>query len=187
MPPNWRNDVTWKFPLTKPRTRAREVQDILQGWPKVHKCWQTVGSKCFKVHPIHISFSLKKNQTSHQLMKSHEQFSRFPPAPCPTLQKVWLKILWNKSQVCGCRLSWIVLLFFKLGLTLKLHCEKQATIHQVTKMLTASKNVLFPGHNHLLTTDTDVPSLAGAQAIIKVSGHQFWWLAGGYDLDLGQV
>ena len=28
-------------------------------------------------------------------------------------------------------------------------------------MLTTSKSVLFPGHNHLLTTGTDDPSLAG--------------------------
>ena len=52
-------------------------------------------------------------------------------------------------------------------------------------MLTTSKNVLFPGHNHLLTTSTDDPSLAGAQVIIKVSGHQYRWLAGGYDLEIG--
>ena len=36
------------------------------------------------------------------------------------------------------------------------HCEK-ATIHQVTTMLATSKNVLFPGHNHLLTTVADDP------------------------------
>ena len=30
----------------------------------------------------------------------------------------------------------------------------QNTIHQVTTMLATSKNVLFPGHNHLLTTGT---------------------------------
>ena len=63
--------------------------------------------------------------------------------------------------------------------------RKKATIHQVTTMLTTSKNVLFPGHNHLLTTGTDDPSLAGTQAIIKVLGHQYWWLAGGYDLEIG--
>ena len=38
-------------------------------------------------------------------------------------------------------------------------------------MLATSKNALFPGHNHLLTTGTDDPSLADARAIIKVSGH----------------
>ena len=53
-------------------------------------------------------------------------------------------------------------------------------------MLATSKNVLFPGHNHLLTISTDDPSLAGVQAIIKVSGHQYRWLAGGYDLEIGQ-
>ena len=68
-----------------------------------------------------------------------------------------------------------------MGYTLR----KTATIHQVTIMLAISKKVLFPRHNHLLTTGTDDPSLAGAQAIIKVSGHQYQWLAGGYDLEIG--
>ena len=36
---------------------------------------------------------------------------------------------------------------------------KTATIHQVTTMLATSKNVLFSGHNQLLTTGTDDPSL----------------------------
>ena len=52
-------------------------------------------------------------------------------------------------------------------------------------MLATSKNVLFPGHNHLLTTGIDDPSLADAQLIIKVSSHQYWWLTGGYDLKKG--
>ena len=36
---------------------------------------------------------------------------------------------------------------------------KKATVHQVTTMLSTSKNVLFPGHNHLLTTGADDPTL----------------------------
>ena len=36
---------------------------------------------------------------------------------------------------------------------------KKATIHQVNTMLATSKNVLFPGHNKLLTTGTDDPTL----------------------------
>ena len=51
-------------------------------------------------------------------------------------------------------------------------------------MLATSKNVLFPGHNRLLTTGTDDPSFAGAQAITKVSGHQYRWLAGGYGREI---
>ena len=51
-------------------------------------------------------------------------------------------------------------------------------------MLSTSRNVLFPGHNHLLTTCADDPSLAGAQATIKVKGHQHRWLADGYDLEI---
>ena len=52
-------------------------------------------------------------------------------------------------------------------------------------MLATSKNVLFTGHNHLLTTGTDDPSLTDAQAFIKMSGHQHWWFVGGYDLEIG--
>ena len=36
---------------------------------------------------------------------------------------------------------------------------KKATIHQVTTMLATFNNVLFLGHNHLLTTGADGPSL----------------------------
>ena len=53
-------------------------------------------------------------------------------------------------------------------------------------MLATSKNVLFPGHNHLLTTGTDDPSLAGTRAIIKVwPGVISTSVAGGYDLEIG--
>ena len=37
--------------------------------------------------------------------------------------------------------------------------HQKATIHQVTAMLATSKNVLFPGHNHLLTTGSDDSTL----------------------------
>ena len=45
-------------------------------------------------------------------------------------------------------------------------------------MLATSTNVPFPGHNRLLTT-------TGAQAIMKLSSHQYRYLAGGYDLEIG--
>ena len=48
---------------------------------------------------------------------------------------------------------------------------QKATIHQVTTTLATSKNALFPGHNLLLITGTDDPSLPGAQAIIRVLYH----------------
>ena len=51
-------------------------------------------------------------------------------------------------------------------------------------MLATSKNVLFLGHNHLLTTGTDDPTLIIARApASEVKGHQFQWLAGGYMVD----
>ena len=64
---------------------------------------------------------------------------------------------------------------------------KKVTMHQLTTMLATSKNVLFPGYNHLLTTGADDPSLADDWVIIKVSGHQHQWLAGGYDLEIEHV
>ena len=59
------------------------------------------------------------------------------------------------------------------------HCTEKP----LSTMLDTCKNVLFPGHNHLLTTGTDDPTLliiawALVRVIIKVSGHQHWWLAG---------
>ena len=57
---------------------------------------------------------------------------------------------------------------------------QKATIHQLTTMLSTSKNVLFPGHNHLLTTRADdltllIISRAPAWVVIKVKSHQHWW------------
>ena len=57
------------------------------------------------------------------------------------------------------------------------NAAQKATIHQVSTMLATSKNVLFLGHNHLLTTSTDDPTILviarwPARVIIKVSGYQ---------------
>ena len=54
-------------------------------------------------------------------------------------------------------------------------------------MLSTSKNVLFPGHNHLLTTGAIDPTLWLLSEHQRVKDHQYQWLAGGYDLDIGQV
>ena len=62
--------------------------------------------------------------------------------------------------------------------------RKKATIHQVTTMLASSKIVLFPCHNHLLTTGLIIAQ-APARVIIKVKGHQYRWLADGNDLGKG--
>ena len=67
--------------------------------------------------------------------------------------------------------------------------HKKSTFHQVNTMLATCKNVLFPGHNYLLTTGADDPTLMSARAparvIIKVLGHQHQWLAAGSDLEIG--
>ena len=50
-------------------------------------------------------------------------------------------------------------------------------------MLATSKNILFPGHNHLLTTGIDDPTLLFSPEYQRVKGHQYRWLAGGYDIE----
>ena len=68
----------------------------------------------------------------------------------------------------------------KQGSTLR----KKATIHQLTTMLFTSKNLLFPGYNHMLTTGADDPSLWLSSKSQLVKGHQHGWLEGGYDLEI---
>ena len=68
---------------------------------------------------------------------------------------------------------------------------KEATIQQLTTMLAASKNILFSGRDHLLTTGTDDQTLyyrlrwrlGNNQKcqVISTGG-----LAGGYNLEIGQ-
>ena len=64
------------------------------------------------------------------------------------------------------------------------YTAQKATLHQVITALAPSIHIIFASHNQLLTTGrpTDDPSLAGARAIVKVSGHQHRWLACGYEL-----
>ena len=61
---------------------------------------------------------------------------------------------------------------------------KKAAIHQVTTVLATSKNVLFPGHYHLLNTGTDYLTLDYCSSTFEKC-HQCGWLAGGYDLEIG--
>ena len=52
-------------------------------------------------------------------------------------------------------------------------------------MLSTSENVLFPPANHWYCwLDILIIARVPARLIIKVSGHQHWWLAGGYDLEI---
>ena len=67
--------------------------------------------------------------------------------------------------------GWTMFLFYKYNSEKKVSLKyqankliwtlgKKATIHQLTTMLCTFKNVLFPGHNHLLTTGADGPTLS---------------------------
>ena len=58
-------------------------------------------------------------------------------------------------------------------------CVKKKHYPPCNRLLATSKNVLFPGYNHLLTTSADDPSLfiitlAGTRAIIKVFLCRDW-------------
>ena len=76
-------------------------------------------------------------------------------------------------------------------------------MHQVTTVLATSKHVLF-GLNLFYSSQDMIKdraerkamfsplhaliiTLAGAPAITEVSGHEYWWLACGYDLEIGPV
>ena len=92
---------------------------------------------------------------------------------------------WSQSlQFCKQMWYFLILGGGGWGLTMQAHpCTHwaiKATIHQLTTMQSTSKNVLFPGHNHRLTTGVDDTTLiiarAPARVIIKVSGHQLYFI-----------
>ena len=63
-------------------------------------------------------------------------------------------------HIMTCYIAWMPCgkLRYFMGHTFYAH-RKKATIHQLTTRLATSKIVLFPGHNHLLTTGADDPTL----------------------------
>ena len=47
----------------------------------------------------------------------------------------------------------------QLNQVMNVYTGQKATIHQLTTMLVSYKNVIFPDHNHLLTSSADDPIL----------------------------
>ena len=75
-----------------------------------------------------------------------------------------IKGIWNNTIDVGELHSLLYFTMFTFNDVITIHdsivhTAQKDTIHQVTTMLATSKNVLFPGHNHLLATGTDDPSL----------------------------
>ena len=70
------------------------------------------------------------------------------------------------------------------GYSVDVHTVQKSHYPPGNHQVSTSKNVLFPGQSHLLTTGADDPSLelSPSLAIIKVKGQQYRLLAGGYDL-----
>ena len=62
---------------------------------------------------------------------------------------------WTTRTHYACELAGTLALLWMICRQLKFTQRKQATIHQLPTSLTTSKNVLFSGHNHLLTTGAD--------------------------------
>ena len=78
-------------------------------------------------------------------------------------------VLFNLPNACAiyiqCFMSYNIIIYLSL--------HKKVTINQVTTMLATSINVLFPGHNYLLTTSIDDPTLwlsSKRQRVISTSG-----------------
>ena len=64
---------------------------------------------------------------------------------------------------------------FVTQLVANLTLGKKVTMHLVTTMLATSKNVLFPGPNHLITTGADDVTLWLSPKCQHVKGHQYRW------------
>ena len=105
-------------------------------------------------------------------------FYRCPDCPsCPahlnsTGRATW--VIWAAVKICGLRPRFFIGCLICLIVWQCSQCKK-ATIHQ----LTTSKNVQFPGHNHLLTTGTDDSSFWLSPEHQQVKGHQHRWVAVG--------
>ena len=92
----------------------------------------------------------------------------------------------NQPRWCDVFALFLVL----IPLLIESHCAKKATIYQVTTMLATSENILFPGHNHLLTTGTDeTPTLrlyrpSRQWVVCVVLRHMLIQIFGGSNLQL---
>ena len=67
--------------------------------------------------------------------------------------------VYNHKTDCPWALGLIWQLARNVSLMIDKTVQKKVTMHQVTTMPATAKNVRFPGHNHLLTTSTDNPTL----------------------------
>ena len=93
----------------------------------------------------------------------------------------WVKHLWNSMEmsICTCRsrVPCDCVVCFAALQWVCIHTSHYAKKpHKATTMLSTSKNVLVSGHNHLLTTDTDDPTLWLSPEPQPVKVRQYRWL-----------
>ena len=142
------------------QTEVLGIQSLTQPWyePMTPRSWRvyfmSLRRRCFNHSATRDHCPLKSLHIYH--MNDMNVLLTY----APTAEKLPSE---NMRKCENCRHAMFMLPIFTLY---------EKAIHQVTTMTTTSKNVLFPGHNHLLTTSTDDPSLAGARVIIKVSCYQ---------------
>ena len=94
---------------------------------------------------------------------------------------VWISDLYFHIRWCSTKLYFVSSEYHSHSL------HNKATIHQVTSMPPISKNVLFAGHSHILSTGSDDPTLWSSIQVPASEGSSvgYQWLASGYDLEIG--
>ena len=137
--------------------------------------WCTIGLRKYAFFPaLLLSFLTDVDIASHSEIVLY--FLSVLQVP-----QIWVVVIWSTEAMFSflpipsieiCRIYWCFFISFRGFIGCSLH--QKAAIHQVTTMLATSKNVLFPGHNHLLTDD---PTL-------WLSPKHRWGLAGGYDQEI---
>ena len=87
---------------------------------------------------------------------------------------------WNKRfEWCNVYIIlWLSNIFAFWLYVFTLHCKKMMSfcISVILMQMDINKMIIYTSHHS---------NLAGARVIIKASGHQYRWLAGGYDLEIG--
>ena len=133
-------------------------------WSNIHEIVLWITVFCLKL----ITYCLNQNGPYHW-RNVMTKISGAVKSSKLTILQTLTTFSWSMHYCCELNIAWLLVLqpYISFTITYRLlisptfywHHAKKATIHQVTTMLATSKNVLFPGHNHLLTTSADDPSL----------------------------
>ena len=157
-PPSWNSII-----LTKAAAAVESSSKCQKSYPVLYgyNMWLVMKNKMFDLiglqkKNVWLYVSLEKKSlpfdAGRNKMFAHGRKNLAPPwiSNGPPLTILWISLIIRQWSPWLCFHCFAVICWATL--------RKKATIHQVTTMLATSKNVLFPGHNHLLTIGTDDPS-----------------------------